>query len=930
MPLPATSYDNVSLFISYAHEDEILYKRLIAHLSSLKNEGIVSHWSDSQIVAGELWDKEIQKQLTSARIILLLVSSDFLASEYVNKVEFSTAMDRHQRKEAWVIPVILRPCDWKNTPLKDLQVFPKGGPPITTANNIDGALLNVVDGTRATIRKLSVSELSQATKRGRTRVEQRKTVTKPGITRHVFDRWLQPLHRLLTNLGTLSKPPETDILTRYLRDARAAIENDIRLKTYVPLAGKEVASTPLHAHAGSDPFHPPVQQSIRQILGREKGGGSASPQIAAVNRNSRVIRNLIRTLIRSDEPLVLLGDPGTGKTMTLQQVALRLLTSEEERVFPRVTLYVRLGEFYVEGRVTSDDVWRYVKASVPPEISPYLEDLDNNGRLIVLFDGMDEMSRQRYGDHTEALSQFAGARKGKTRTLFSCRITDFSPKFIHRRLVLLPFDDNQIREYLGKYIPSFPLTIEGEDWTLKRLVKQVLRGALPLEVTNPFVLWLLCFQLQQKGSWPKSRVELLRYYIKKTYQRKSEALSDDDMAFPPVDQALAGWSKFAYTITTLNRGAAIGVPALVSENGIDVEVLIRVGKRCGVLQESLNEEERQIRFEHHRFQEFFTALYINQHQTEIAWLEKVDVPRWQETMLNVILMGGGEDAIQTLADAIESEIERRKTSVDPTQPEPAQTETVAADRIELASRVVRQTGPGSTRVQTKLAGTLEKAVTFFATNGSPITQVKMMRACQNVPEIDIFQVLRNSLKSPINWVRDQALIIISSSNRGQRAIGSHFASELGYDLASGTFPLRFFSYCKAAAASKESQNWWCLTAGALAFLLNLSLLLTIAGRLFWVAWVILADPLLSFSIDSRIFVAAYALSMTAAIGVSLKVSPGRLWLVVIGIGTLSVAFVLIIWNAKFEIAPPLLLLIPALFTVPLVTLSFGIDRKSTR
>lgn len=926
MPAPATSNNSIRLFISYAHEDEILCKRLIAHLRSLTNEGLITLWSHSQIVAGELWDKEIQTQLTSAKVILLLVSSDFLASEYVNKVELPIATARHQRDEAWVIPVILRPCDWENTPLKDLQVLPKGGTPITTANNRDEALLNVVHGIRAAIQKLSDSEPLEAGKRGRPRVVERKSVTKPGILRHVLDRYLQSLHHFLTNLGTISKPPDTDILTKYLRDTRAAIENDIRLKTYIPLAGKEVSSAPLHDHAGPDPFQPPVQQSIRQILGREKGGDSASAQIAVIDRNSRVIRNLISTLLRSDDPLVLLGDPGTGKTMTLQQVALHLLISEEKRVFPKVTLYVRLGEFYVEGRVTSDDVWKYIKASVPPEISPYLEDLDNDGRLIVLFDGMDEMSRQRYGDHTEALSQFAGARKGKTRTLFSCRITDFSPKFIHRRLVLLPFNDSQIREYLRKYIPSFPLTIEGENWPLKQLVKQLLRGTLPLEVTNPFVLWLLCFQLQQKGSWPKSRVELLRYYIEKTYQRKSEALLDDGTVFPPLEQALAGWSKFAYTITTLNRGSAIGVQALASEVGADMEELIRVGKRCGVLQEALNEEERQIRFEHHRFQEFFTALYINQRQAEIAWLEKIDVPRWQETMVNVILMGGGENAIRTLAEAIESAIEKQRRSVERTESdsELAQRETVAADRVELASRVVRQAKVSSAPVQTMLAGTLQKAITFFAEHGTPITQVKMMRACQSIPEIDIFQVLRNSLKSPINWVRDQALIIISSSNRSQRAIGSHFASELGYDLANGMFPLRFFAYCKAATASKQIQNWLCLAAGTLAFLLNLSLLLTVAGLLFWIAWVILTDPLLSFSINPGIFVAAYALSMTAAIGVSLKVNPGRLWLAVIGIGTVSVALVLIIWNAKLEIAPPLLLLIPALFTVALVTLSFGV------
>jgi hypothetical protein len=150
-------------------------------------------------------------------------------------------------------------------------------------------------------------------------------------------------------------------------------KNDIRHKTYIPLTGKEVSAPPLHDDAGTDPFVPPIQRVIRQIVGREHGGDSASAQIAAVNRRSRVIRDIIRTLLESSDPLVLLGDPGTGKTMTLQQAALRLFDSEIKRVFPVVTLYVRLGEFYVAGPVTPDHVWKYVKASVSPKISPDLQ-----------------------------------------------------------------------------------------------------------------------------------------------------------------------------------------------------------------------------------------------------------------------------------------------------------------------------------------------------------------------------------------------------------------------------------------------------------------------------------------------------------------------------------------------------------------------------
>ena len=72
-------------------------------------------------------------------------------------------------------------------------------------------------------------------------------------------------------------------------------------------------------------------------------------------------------------------------------------------------------------------------------IVPYIDALNARHRLVIIFDGMDEMSREHYSEHTEALSKFAMSHEGRTKTLFSCRITDFSPKFIHQRLAILPF-----------------------------------------------------------------------------------------------------------------------------------------------------------------------------------------------------------------------------------------------------------------------------------------------------------------------------------------------------------------------------------------------------------------------------------------------------------------------------------------------------------
>ena len=228
--------------------------------------------------------------------------------------------------------------------------------------------------------------------------------------------------------------------------------------------------------------------------------------------------------------------------MTLQRVLWEIAQTEIPRVFPIIPVFVRLGEFYVGERVGPSDVREYVRRSVPPEIGRRLEALERARRLVVVFDGMDEMSRRHYAEHTEALSLFAGevaaADIGGNKTLFSCRITDFSPKFLHRRLVLLPFDLSQIKEYLRTYIKDFPIVINGKPWTLNRLARQLADGELPMEAGNPFVLWLFCFQVSRTGAWPASRVDLLRFYIEQTYEDKASEAIEEGHPLPELGHVL--------------------------------------------------------------------------------------------------------------------------------------------------------------------------------------------------------------------------------------------------------------------------------------------------------------------------------------------------------------------------------------------------------
>jgi len=141
------------IFCCYAREDEALLNELWAHLIPLQREGLIELWHDRDISAGAEWEQEIKEQLNSAQVILLLVSPDFMASDYVNNVELKRAIERHDAKEARVIPIILRPVYWQIDPLRKLQALPTDGTPVTGASwhSIDEAFLNVVEGIRKVI-----------------------------------------------------------------------------------------------------------------------------------------------------------------------------------------------------------------------------------------------------------------------------------------------------------------------------------------------------------------------------------------------------------------------------------------------------------------------------------------------------------------------------------------------------------------------------------------------------------------------------------------------------------------------------------------------------------------------------------------------------------------------------------------------------------
>jgi len=136
----------VKLFYSYADEDEALRDQLNAHLSSLERDGLVEGWHDRRIIAGQRYiDVQIDEKLDAADVILLLVSSEFIASDYCQSREMARAIERWQMKGAAVIPIILRSCRWIGQPFKDLPAAPRDALPVKNWSNCDDAWVDVVE-----------------------------------------------------------------------------------------------------------------------------------------------------------------------------------------------------------------------------------------------------------------------------------------------------------------------------------------------------------------------------------------------------------------------------------------------------------------------------------------------------------------------------------------------------------------------------------------------------------------------------------------------------------------------------------------------------------------------------------------------------------------------------------------------------------------
>lgn len=157
----------LEILICYAREDDTLRSELEKHLKVLWREGLIDIWNDRNINAGANWHNEIDKHLNKADIILLLISHNFISSDYCYSTEMDCALKRHREENVKVIPVILRHVNWQNTPLGELQALPENAKPITSWSDRNQAFLSVEKGVRNVVGELTRNHTSRTAAQNR-------------------------------------------------------------------------------------------------------------------------------------------------------------------------------------------------------------------------------------------------------------------------------------------------------------------------------------------------------------------------------------------------------------------------------------------------------------------------------------------------------------------------------------------------------------------------------------------------------------------------------------------------------------------------------------------------------------------------------------------------------------------------------------------
>ena len=440
-----TRQARIEVFVSCALADKPLQEQLLKHLKPFERQGEFSIDCDLQIEAGKEFEREITTFLNRAHIILLLVSCDFLGVEtYYNRAV--QAMDRFKAGEADVIPIILRPVNWRDAPFGKLQQLPRNGTPVVNWSDKDEAFKNITQEICATVRKLTSEKEELPTNDLLFQIRER--CREKICNQHILIRLLN-LHEirvdeLYVDMCLLDRPEYAQQGTR----------NNITD----------------HLRSGND----------RPRLGKRIG-----------------VETLGIEVVKEHRKLVILGKPGSGKTTFLKYLALCWCNNDD--------FFLDLLCALIECRQIRDDEWSLpntIKRELDIEDQGRIEKILNEGRLLLLIDGLDEISKSEL--RTKILEQIAkfSIDFSENRFILTCRtqIIENEMDLVGFKFVeLADFKKDQVIKFSEKW---FDLNREHEKdivWKWDEFVNAINKNiALSELTTTPLLLTLMCLVFQKE------------------------------------------------------------------------------------------------------------------------------------------------------------------------------------------------------------------------------------------------------------------------------------------------------------------------------------------------------------------------------------------------------------------------------------------------
>jgi len=402
----------IEVFCSYAHEDELYLQELKAHLSGLERQRRISMWYDRQILAGKERTREIDEHLEAAAVILLLISPDFLASDYCYGMEMRRALERHRDGEAQVIPVIVRPVDYEDAPFADLQALPREGKAVTEWENRDAALRDVARDVRAAIKRCSSTSPLPQPVRVPSRALARGT-TNTGRGR-------------AADGGPVDRNRERMLKRVYGTWIAGVLDQSLHGAALIALGLEEKAD------ALDNPWRLLMQEVDRPARALPEG------------------TQIVDVYDETDGGLLILGEPGAGKTTMLLELARDLLERAQTNRDEPIPAVFNLSSWAKKRTNLSD--WLVEELGIRYEVPRRLgQSWVDEDRLLLLLDGLDEVEAAARRECIGAINSY---RQGHpdVQVVVCCRRAEYLNETALLRLgaavVIQPLTQGQVDGYL--------------------------------------------------------------------------------------------------------------------------------------------------------------------------------------------------------------------------------------------------------------------------------------------------------------------------------------------------------------------------------------------------------------------------------------------------------------------------------------------------